>query len=80
MKKFTGIILLLVFLGACNNTPKIQTKKIDDKARAKEISDMKFGMFICWSFSTFSGQEWTPTLDKDASYFKASGRISRSRR
>ena len=34
---------------------------------------MKFGMFICWSFSTFSGQEWTPTLDKDASYFKATG-------
>lgn len=73
MKKFTGVILLFVFLGACSNAPKIQTKKIDDKVRAKEISDMKFGMFICWSFSTFSGQEWTPTNDKDASYFKASG-------
>jgi len=34
---------------------------------------MRFGMFICWSFSTFSGQEWTPTLDKDASYFRATG-------
>jgi len=30
-------------------------------------------VFICWSFSTFSGREWTPTLDKDASYFKATG-------
>jgi alpha-L-fucosidase len=34
---------------------------------------MKFGMFICWSFSTFSGQEWTPTEGKDATYFKATG-------
>jgi alpha-L-fucosidase len=30
-------------------------------------------MFLCWSFSTFSGTEWTPTADKDASYFKATG-------
>jgi alpha-L-fucosidase len=44
-----------------------------DSLRAREIADLKFGMFICWSFSTFSGQEWTPTLDKDASYFKATG-------
>lgn len=34
-------------------------KKIPDEVRAKQISDMKFGMFICWSFSTFSGIEWT---------------------
>jgi alpha-L-fucosidase len=30
-------------------------------------------MFVCWSFSTFSGREWTPTRDKDASYFNATG-------
>jgi alpha-L-fucosidase len=30
-------------------------------------------MFICWSFSTYYGQEWTPTGDKDASFFKATG-------
>lgn len=34
-------------------------EKISDEIRAKQISDMKFGMFICWSFSTFSGHEWT---------------------
>jgi len=44
-----------------------------DSIRAAQISDMKFGMFICWSFSTFSGQEWTPTLDKTAAYFTATG-------
>lgn len=45
----------------------------DISARGKEIRDMKFGMFICWSFSTFSGREWTPTRDKDASFFRATG-------
>jgi len=48
-------------------------EKIDDLVRAEEIKEMKFGMFICWSFSTFSGTEWTPTLEKDASYFTATG-------
>lgn len=47
--------------------------KINDNIRADQIKEMKFGMFICWSFSTFSGKEWTPTLDKDASFFKATG-------
>ncbi len=47
--------------------------KLPDKFRAQQIKDMKFGMFICWSFSTFSGMEWTATLDKDATYFRATG-------
>ncbi|MFV0345445.1 MAG: alpha-L-fucosidase [Bacteroidales bacterium] len=50
-----------------------RTVKLDDKVRAEQIKDMKFGMFVCWSFSTFSGKEWTSTHDKDASYFKATG-------
>jgi alpha-L-fucosidase len=37
------------------------------------LQDMRFGMFVCWSFSTFSGREWTTTLDKDASFFRATG-------
>lgn len=47
--------------------------RIDDSVRAEQIKEMKWGMFICWSFSTFYGKEWTPTLDKDASFFRASG-------
>ncbi len=67
-------ISLVLFLFGCQNQPTYDyTKKIDDNVRAQQIKDMKFGMFICWSFSTFSGREWTPTLDKDASYFKATG-------
>ena len=49
------------------------TKKIDDKVRAEQIKEMKWGMFICWSFSTFYGSERTPTLDKDATFFRATG-------
>jgi len=52
---------------------EINTTKLPDDVRAQQIKDMKFGMFICWSFSTFSGSEWTKTTDKDASYFKATG-------
>jgi len=40
--------------------------------RAEELKNLKWGMFVCWSFSTFSGKEWTPGV-KDVSFFKASG-------
>ena len=53
--------------------PEINKTKLPDQVRAKQIQDMTWGMFSCWSFSTFYGHEWTPTLDKDASYFKAIG-------
>ncbi len=64
-----GVLLIGFVYGQSND----YTKKIDDNLRAEQIKEMKFGMFICWSFSTFYGKEWTPTLDKDASYFKATG-------
>ncbi len=76
---FTAILFLLVFFQATyaqnTKTPSFAINKtvIPDSIRAKQIADMRFGMFICWSFSTFSGKEWTPTSDKDASYFKATG-------
>ena len=88
MNKILYSIALMSLIISCSNSRKGEvnqnqaTKKISntgkkaktsDSLRAKEISDMKFGMFICWSFSTFYGEEWTPTLDKDASYFNATG-------
>lgn len=66
--------LVVLFQLGCSTQRKLShTVKIDDNTRAQQIKDMKWGMFICWSFSTFSGMEWTPTKDKDASYFKATG-------
>jgi alpha-L-fucosidase len=76
MKSKWTLPALSILLSACTGTlavPAITMEKIPDDVRAQEIKEMKFGMFICWSFSTFSGQEWTPTLDKNASYFKAAG-------
>ncbi len=68
----TLILVSLIFLLSCNQNKKTDyTVKIDDNVRAEQIKEMKWGMFICWSFSTFYGSEWTPTLDKDATYFKA---------
>jgi len=30
--------------------------------RAEELRKLRWGMFICWSLSTFSGHEWTPGI------------------
>jgi alpha-L-fucosidase len=38
--------------------------------RAKELQGLHWGMFVCWSFSTFSGKEWTPGV-KDVAFFQA---------
>lgn len=38
--------------------------------RVQELKNLRFGMFICWSFSTFSGKEWTPGI-QDVSFFRA---------
>lgn len=63
MKQFKFIFILFVLLSVFDSkaqTPLVINKNvIPDEIRAKEIADMKFGMFICWSYSTFSGKDWT---------------------
>lgn len=74
MKNILILIALLILLQpAIPSMSQSGLDKIDDRTRAEQIKALKFGMFVCWSFSTFSGKEWSPTLDKDASYFKATG-------
>jgi alpha-L-fucosidase len=72
MKTWIAILVGALHAG-CASGPEINTDPLPDEVRAQQITDMKWGMFICWSFSSFSGREWTPTLDKDASYFKVTG-------
>ncbi|NLX15327.1 MAG: hypothetical protein GXY44_17000 [Phycisphaerales bacterium] len=43
---------------------------IDMQARTKELQNLRWGMFICWSFSTFSDKEWTGGV-KDIAFFQA---------
>jgi alpha-L-fucosidase len=38
--------------------------------RVQELKDLRWGMFICWSFSTFSGREWTDGVAKRIDYDK----------
>ena len=44
----------------------------DMERRTQELKNLKWGMFVCWSFSTFSGKEWTPGVT-DVSFFQATG-------
>ncbi len=39
--------------------------------RVRKLSPT-FGMFVCWSFSTFCGHEWTPGVE-DISFFNPTG-------
>lgn len=58
---FTSLLgLCLLAATSCQSTkPSISKEVIPNDVRAQEMKDMKFGMFICWSLSTFSGKEWT---------------------
>lgn len=40
--------------------------------RVRELQNLRFGMFICWSYSTFSGMEWTRE-PHGPEFFKATG-------
>lgn len=63
--------LLIIALGIANiATPLGAAEPVDMQARRDELTNLKWGTFICWSFSTFSGKEWTPGI-KDVSFFKA---------
>ena len=75
MNKSVVMALLLIWailVSSGISAPQIDKNKLPDEVRAKQVRDMKFGMFICWSFSTFSGREWTRGV-KDVSFFKATG-------
>ena len=65
MKTTTLIRLLLAFLPGL-----VAADPVDMQKRVQELKDLKWGMFVCWSFSTFSGKEWTPGV-KDVAFFKA---------
>ena len=63
------VVLSLLMLAA---PPESGMPDSDLQARAKEIVDLRFGMFVCWSFSTFSGEEWTKE-PHDPTFFRATG-------
>jgi len=68
------LVMLLCATGGVGETRADRTSPmpVDMARRAQELKDLRFGMFICWSFSTFSGQEWTHDI-KSVDFFKATG-------
>lgn len=62
---------MVSILACCQpQKPTINREPIPDGIRAQQIKDMKYGMFICWSLSTFSGKEWT-TEELPVDFFRA---------
>ena len=45
-------------------SPGAQTNKASmtpvSEARVKQLQNLHWGIFVCWSLSSFSGKEWTP--------------------
>ena len=55
----TTAFILAVAGSSLAAEPASDANKIPDAVRAQQIKDLRFGMFVCWSFSSVSGQEWT---------------------
>lgn len=68
MKELCMALCLLYPLIACAaDAPAVP--RVSDE-RVQQLQDLRFGMFICWSFSTFSGKEWTPGVT-NVDFFRA---------
>lgn len=68
--RFVHLMILVSLVCAPVFAQAEVTEKVPDEIRAQQIREMKFGMFICWSLSTFSGYEWTRGVD-DVAFFRA---------
>jgi alpha-L-fucosidase len=66
MKRTTAALFALALIGFSLGA----AQPVDMAKRAEELKGLRWGMFICWSFSTFSGKEWTPGIT-DVSFFRA---------
>lgn len=74
MKRVTIVLLVSIIVAGCAISPTIAASldKPDMAERTKELQELQFGMFLCWSFSTFSGYEWSPGVE-DISFFNPTG-------
>jgi alpha-L-fucosidase len=66
----TTKLIATLLIAAVSCLPLRAAESIDMQKRTTELQNLRWGMFICWRFCTFSGTEWTPG-EKDVSFFKA---------
>ena len=71
LMSFTSLLSLVVLLSQAVPAPAQDIPSATPE-RVKELQNLRFGMFVCWSFSTFSGKEWTPGV-RDVALFKPTG-------
>lgn len=62
----------MLLLAACGILRAADPPLVDMEKRTAELGDLRFGMFICWSFSTFSNVEWTRGV-KSLDWFNPTG-------
>jgi alpha-L-fucosidase len=60
MKRVTVAVIVAALLAAQGVPAEEPAAPVDMAKRVEELKSLRWGMFICWSFSTFSGKEWTP--------------------
>ena len=78
MRKTFGMALAMSLAGAMVGSgledEPTAPPAVDMVKRAEELKSLRWGLFVCWSFATFTNpkQEWVKKV-KDASFFTAKG-------
>ncbi len=62
------IIAIAACVAAVSSNALWAAETVDVQKRAAELKSLRWGMFVCWSFSTFSGKEWTPGVKNIAAF------------
>lgn len=70
MRTLTNLTISFLIMAMTATAAEPPRAATDMKQRAEELKSLRWGMFICWSFSTFSGKEWSPGIE-DVAFFKA---------
>jgi alpha-L-fucosidase len=52
--------------------PVNSSRPVDVNEQVREFKNLKWGMYLCWSLTCFSGKVWTPNV-QEISLFKPSG-------
>jgi len=62
MRRLPPAVTIMLGMVAAFGSPdrtSAATPPVSD-TRVQQLQNLRWGMFVCWSFSTFSGKEWTP--------------------